>query len=561
MKINKIQIFDADNNLLRNITFNLNGLSIIYANIEKTEDDSSETINSLGKTLLLKFIDFLFGCNNNTKYFKPEITDYIIKGVLVNEIGECFEVSRKINDTNENYINSKKYTIDDYKEKLRIRRDYLDKQLFLEEKQTLISSRSSITESDITTFLKLLNLDEATSFIGSLYKTNKHISDLENRRKSLEEEYKQNHTNSTLKEDIFLTEKKIEELEDSINHIQSSLTNLNLSDTIQNIYNDYTNISIRCTSLAKDISKKDIQIENLTNFLETTKTDIVTANEIQLLFEKAKIEVNSLITKKIHEVEEFHKIVYDERLEYLKSQLDEFKIKKKNSEADLDKYNKELDSLGAIISKDQAYQKAIQVYHSYSKDLNILKYQQGVLSESKKIFENIEESKKELGDNNSKIKGVFETKEYIELINSYRDFIYETVQNLYTEDIKAYFNIEIKKVDGRRKNPIEVVLNLTGDTGEGVGTIRKILIDILVFKVNKLLDIIILDSSCFSGVDPRQTFNCINIINNNGIKENKQAIITLNKYQLPNNKLVNEFIAKYICITLNEHEKLLNFTF
>ena len=62
MKILNLKIVSPDNEIIRDITFNYNGISFIYGNIQLPEDPTS-TINSLGKTLLLKMIDFIYGAN------------------------------------------------------------------------------------------------------------------------------------------------------------------------------------------------------------------------------------------------------------------------------------------------------------------------------------------------------------------------------------------------------------------------------------------------------------------------------------------------------------------
>lgn len=64
MKILNLKIVSPDNEIIRDITFNYNGISFIYGNIQLPEDPTS-TINSLGKTLLLKMIDFIYGANND----------------------------------------------------------------------------------------------------------------------------------------------------------------------------------------------------------------------------------------------------------------------------------------------------------------------------------------------------------------------------------------------------------------------------------------------------------------------------------------------------------------
>ena len=554
MKIKNIQIISNEGKKLHDVSFHLNGVSIIYANIEKQED-TAETINSLGKTLFLKFVDFLYGCNHDKNFFKPQIYDFVIQGTLINENGKSFSVSRTINKNSENYINGSQYKLEEYKKILGLRRDYLDKQFFLEGKNSLISTRPSITESDVVSFLELLEFNNIVSFVKELYKINESIRTLNSFRLRVEKSYKSSNKTKDLKEDIYLTNQRIDELTRDIKRVSESIRRLDLSEVKQDVYTRYTDLNIYCKDLYDKISGKTIEIKNLKKFLKSTTGDIVTANHVQVLFKKAKKEVNSLIIKRLEEVEGFHNKVYNERLAYLNSQLDKLNLEKNKLEGELKSSDDELKYLGDIISKNEAYQEAIKLYANYNKELNDLKFRQGALSESENIYKQIEKDKKELDDCYEETKLIFES-DYSKLLGVYRDFIYEVVQKLYTEVVKAYFDIEIKKVNGKRKNPIEITLNLTGDTGEGVGTVRRLLIDILIFKMNKLLDILVLDSSCFNGVDPRQTYNSITVINEICKENEKQSIIALNKYQLPYNDDVNKFIKETTILELSENQKL-----
>ena len=71
---------------------------------------------------------------------------------------------------------------------------------------------------------------------------------------------------------------------------------------------------------------------------------------------------------------------------------------------------------------------------------------------------------------------------------------------------------------------------------------------------NKYLDILIEDSACFEGIDRRQITNILNEGIGLSIANNKQYIVSLNKYLVSN---YND-IKDYIVISLNENDTLLN---
>lgn len=72
-------------------------------------------------------------------------------------------------------------------------------------------------------------------------------------------------------------------------------------------------------------------------------------------------------------------------------------------------------------------------------------------------------------------------------------------------------------------------------------------------------DILILDSSCFNGIDPRQVSGLLATIKKVCIENNKQAIISINKYQITNDYISN--INENNCLNLSEDEKLLYISF
>ena len=60
MKILNMKIYDPHENELRNINFNSSGASIIFGKITQPSE-KKKTTNSIGKTLLLRFVGYIFG--------------------------------------------------------------------------------------------------------------------------------------------------------------------------------------------------------------------------------------------------------------------------------------------------------------------------------------------------------------------------------------------------------------------------------------------------------------------------------------------------------------------
>ena len=94
MKILNLKILNPLDEVIRNIDFEENGISFIYGDIQEPTNKKA-TINSLGKTLLLKFLDYILGAKEDVKsisdrrsshFFAGDISDWLVfrtTGVVV----------------------------------------------------------------------------------------------------------------------------------------------------------------------------------------------------------------------------------------------------------------------------------------------------------------------------------------------------------------------------------------------------------------------------------------------------------------------------------------------
>ena len=102
MKISNLKIFDVNNNLVQDIDFNINGVSYILGDIVAPKDNN-KTSNSIGKTLLLKLIDYVLGAKEDKNIIKDAIKQYKIQAtVIFNE--QTYNVERTLGVPNSIYI-------------------------------------------------------------------------------------------------------------------------------------------------------------------------------------------------------------------------------------------------------------------------------------------------------------------------------------------------------------------------------------------------------------------------------------------------------------------------
>ena len=279
---------------------------------------------------------------------------------------------------------------------------------------------------------------------------------------------------------------------------------------------------------------------------------------ILAIFNKAKQEVPDMVKKTIDEVEEFHRKVYEERKDFLNQRrsiiLSEMEIMNKK----IDSLATAIDKIGAIISENEVYKESIELYEKYNNDLQEVKYRQGKLSQVKNIDDTITVEDSNLVSSFSHAAQL--RKEYDTLIQAYRDFIFDITKSIYDTDVNSYFDIKIRNKHLIYR-PVIFEFTLKGDTGEGVGEVKKNLMDYLICRYNNQLEIMIQDSSCYNGIDPRQIVGMLGQLNNISEVSNKQIIVSVNKYQLGNYDSVIKEVEEKSSIILSENRNLLGFDF
>ena len=557
MKILNLKIVSPDNEIIRDITFNYNGISFIYGNIQLPEDPTS-TINSLGKTLLLKMIDFIYGANNDKFIMKKELDGYSIEAVIEHDKVQHI-VKRHLTKNTENsyvYLDNEPLELTDYKKKLGIQRKYYDKQILLTTKNSLISPREQPSKSDNETFLELLSFDKLKENVEAIYDTQTDLKNLKDRKKYIIKMYSE--TAHDIEAEIFFIDKQVEKLTKKMEAITNKINNIDTSKIKTEIVSDYENKNISFKNKQSEIERLRIEKYRLNDFInESRKTDI-SNQHIIALYEKAQQELPEMVKKNLLEVEQFHNKIFNERTSNLTNKIQVIDKKLEVLVNEIEQLSSELDQLGLIISQNKVYRESIEIYESFSNELRALIFKQGHLSQLKTI-------KEDIAALTSDLKNIFENaqkdvKAHQDILKVYQDFIYELIKKIYSETTETYFNIDIRSYH-QTARPLIITLEMLGDAGEGITEVKKNVIDYLLFKYNDYLEILVQDSSCYNGIDPRQVSNMLLELSNIAEETNKQAIIAINQYQIKQDHPAHEMIISKTVLSLSEDNTLLNFKF
>ena len=555
MKILNLKIKNSSNETIRDIEFNEVGVSFIYGDIQEPKNLGA-TINSLGKTLLAKCIDYIYGANEDPKIIKDVIHGYVLEAVIKYKNVD-YIIRRTLGNSEEILINNEPYPLTDYKLFFDIKRSMCGKQLIINKKANEISYRTHPNKDDVVNFLKLLSLNDILQSIDEIYSAQDAIKDYKKNKQDLITFYG-DFDLKQIDEEIYFVDKEVKRLTHELDIVSQKIKSIEVSEMQINIVEEYASKSAKIKRIKGEYEKAKLECTRLIEFIDSSNKVDISSEHILAIYEKTKQEVPELVKRKIQEVEVFHQKVFDERKNFLNSKKSIIEKDISKLEGELTILSTEIDKLGKIISLNQVYQESIELYGKYNTDLQELKYREGKLSQVKNIDNKINVEESNLTTNFDSASQIL--KKYNILVEKYRDFIYSITKSIYDEDVNSYFDIKIRGKHQTRR-PVSLEISLKGDTGEGVNEVKKNLMDYLLFKYNSYMDLLVQDSSCYNGIDPRQVSSMIKEVGKIAQTTNKQAIISINKYQLGEYEDAINFVKAESAIILSEKDKLFKFDF
>lgn len=555
MKILNLKIKSKDGQIIRDIDFVEDGITFIYGDIQDPKNFGA-TINSLGKTLLIKFIDYIYGANEDKTIVKDLLYGYILEAAIIYN-GKNYRIIRTLGNSDEILVNNEPKTLNDYKMFFHIKRSRISKQLLVTKKVSNISYRKYPNKDDVIDFIYLLGLTNILESIEKIYSAQDAIKIYKQNKEELVKFYGDFNVKE-IDEEIYFIDKEVKRVTKEVDEIATKIKNIEISNIQINIVEEFASKSTQLKNISSKYERLKLEKERIIDFIEKSNKVDITSDHILKIYEKTKLEVPELLKKKIIDVEKFHMKVFEERKEFLNSKQIDLQEQLENLEKDMYTLAKEVDNLGNIISLNEVYEESIVLYEKYNKNLQELKYKEGKLSQIKNMDEKIDVEDFNLTNEFEKASTLIKT--YSDIIDKYRDFIYDVTKAIYDADVNSYFDIKIRKKH-QKSRPVVIDFTLRGDTGEGVGEVKKNLIDYLIFKYSKSTKFLIQDSACYNGIDPRQVTGMLEEVEKVAKQSKKQAIVAINKYQLGGYEEIIRFVKENSGIILSEKDKLLKFDF
>ncbi|TYA74741.1 DUF2326 domain-containing protein [Seonamhaeicola marinus] len=438
MFLKSLQIINIKNSsVIREIAFR-NGINLIV-----DESEESITGNNIGKTTVLKLIDFCFGANKNNVWQDPENPKEVyslVKNFLIdNEVLVVLTLSESLNSTEENdvviernflssrktvirRINGQAYTDEEFEDEL--------KELFfpnlVAEKPSfrqIISHNIRYKDLSINNTLKTLDKFTSDAEYETLYlyllgcefndgnqkqEIIQNIRQEDNFRKRLEKFQ----TKSAYETTLSLIENDIEEL-----NIKKS--KLNLNENFDSDLNKLNQIKYEINKLSSEISKINIRKELIIeakNDLEANKSEI-DLPQLEQIYNQAT-DILGELQKSFENMVNYHNQMITEKAKFIDNELP-------NLEQKLEQKNKQLDTL---LGQESNLSKVIAKSDSFE-ELELLISQLTEKYRLKGEYENTIQQLQQVEDN----------------LSSYNDKLKEIDEALFSDEFEEKVKTQLNK--------------------------------------------------------------------------------------------------------------------
>lgn len=556
-------IIQNKNSIIREIPFH-KGINLI---VDETPMGSSQqaTGNNVGKTTVLRLVDFCFGADGKNIYQDTEFNkqpnttienflkdnEIIITVVLVDNLDEPKEEvvirknflsrNKKLQEINgENITSDKEF---DKALKKEIFNSDVDKPTF----RQIISKNIRDEKNKMTNIVKVLNSFASSEVYEALYlfwlgiSTDSHS---EKERLSLDKKKEESFQKRLKKEgELSLIEQQLILLNDKIDELNQRKNKFNLNENyvadVDKLNEIKSKLNTRATELSRLEIRKDLINESKED-LEQEYTQIDTS-QIKSLYEKAKSLILN-IQVSFEDTVKFHNDLISEKLEYITKELPEIEQQIRKIKSEIIVLRREEDALTETLKKSDL----VEDFEQTILDLNKQFERKGNLEEQKRLWLYSKEKLADIDDNLNKINQGISSKD-------------SQIQNRITE-FNKYFSVMSNRLYGEtyllssqknEKGYELIVTNLEGNpsTGKKKGQIAAF--DFAYIQFADKLDIECLH---FIMHDQLETIhdNQLNTIVEVANNINGQYIVPILRDKIPSNINVSEFEV----LSLSQDDKL-----
>lgn len=557
-------IVQNKNTIIRDIPFH-KGINLIVDERPESIRQKTDTGNSIGKTTVLRLVDYCFGGDGKNIYQDTEFdkqpnttienflkdNEIIITVVLVDNLDAPKEEvvirknflarNKKLQEINgQNITDNKEF---DKALKKEIFKSEVDKPTF----KQIVSKNIRDEKNKMANIVKVLNSFTRTEEYEALYlfwlgiNTDSHNQkELLSKEKTREENFQKR-----LKKDgeLSLIEQQLILLSGNINELNQRKNKFNLNENYATDVDKLNEIKSKLNRNATELSRLEIRkdlINESKEDLEQEYTQIDTS-QIKSLYEKAKSLISN-IQVSFEDTVKFHNDLISEKLEYITKELPEIEQEIRKIKSEIIVLRKEEDTLTESLNRSAL----VEDFEKTILDLNKQFERKGNLEEQKRLWLYSQEK-------------LFDIDKQLNAINEGISSKDSQIQNRITE-FNKYFSVMSNRLYGEtyllssqknEKGYELIVTNLEGNpsTGKKKGQIAAF--DFAYIEFADKLDIACLH---FIMHDQLETIhdNQLNTIVEVANSINGQYIVPILRDKIPSNIDISEFEV----LSLSQDNKL-----
>ena len=365
MYIKRLEI-SGINGVIRKIEFRL-GLNLIVDDSNKTKD--TQTGNNVGKTTVLRLIDFCLGGkaksiykgNENASELYQDVADFLVGEQVAVTLTLLYDwedneniiaLTRKFCDKElrtKNVINGTVYNEEEYKQKIRelIYPELVEKrptlreiishnirydEMRLESTLKTLHSTASLDEYDV---LNLFLFNSDSSYAGRKIKVKRDLEIQTGFQRGLKDKYNQ----KDLKEKINNIDEEIKKTQMLIDTLIVDLEDDDIVQKINRMRKQRTN----CIAL---ISSLDFKIRTINETITAYRKDVFSENISDLTSLYSEVSsIFSNISIKFEQLVDFHNRMSEEKIKFISEDLKKYVYLKSQKELELKDIDMELTSL------------------------------------------------------------------------------------------------------------------------------------------------------------------------------------------------------------------------
>ncbi len=463
---------------IRTIEFK-KGLNLIVD--ETIEKDKKSTGNNVGKTTVLRLVDFCLGSDGKNIYQDSEFKEQentVIKDFLTStEVVITLRLDNDLDFPSESVIVRKNFlkygkklqelngeNIKDNKEfdlelKKLIFKTEVEKPTF----KQIISKNIRDEKNKLANIVKVLNAYTKTEEYEALFLFWLGLNTDSHNEKELlvKEKTREDNYQKRLKKEgeLSLIDQQIELVNSKIKEYENLKASFNFNEKFEGQINELNDVKLSLSKLSTEFSRlnmrKELIVESKED-LEKEKTNI-DVKQIELLYQKASKLIPSLQVS-FQETVEFHNALIDEKVKYIEKEFPNILEKLKEITKKIDSLRKRERELSEFISASEYSDN----YDSILKELNSFFELKGSLEQRRKYWVTSNENLKRINDKLDSINSQISSKD---------DFIQNriTIFNKYFTKIsnKLYGEEYLLSTQKNEKGYDLIVTNIEGNPSTG----------------------------------------------------------------------------------------------